>query len=397
VTEEKDYVVVTVSGQDRPGITASFTNIIVAHNVEIVDIDQATLHDFLALSFLLDLTGSSRTKDSVLKDMLFEANRLEMRLNFQLRSEKDIPHKKDKKLFVLTVFGGTPVLAAVADILGEHKANIQKISNLSVHSAECIELTIDTRKVASLSGLKENLMAKSAELDIDLAFQSMKAYRKSKRLVVFDMDRTLIDTEVIDEMARAAGAFDEVSRVTEKAMRGDLDFEDSLRQRVAFLKGLDMKDLEKIRDGLTLSEGARELVDTLKRLGYRMGVVSGGFDIFANHLKDELGLDFAFANTLDMKNGKLTGKLTGDVVEDASKAKVVHRVAKEMSIMLDQTVAIGDGANDRLMLGQAGLGIAYNAHQALKRSASVNLGHKRLTNILYILGITEEDMQTSSG
>ncbi|MCZ6766954.1 MAG: phosphoserine phosphatase SerB [bacterium] len=394
--EEKDYVIVTVSGQDRPGITAAFTNIIVAHNVEIVDIDQATLHDFLALSFLLDLTGSSRTKDSVLKDMLFEANRLEMRLNFQMRSEKEIPHKKDKKLFVLTVFGGTPVLAAVADLLGEHRANIEKISNLSLQSAECIELTIDTRNVTSLSGLKERLMTKSAELDIDLAFQSIEAYRKSKRLVVFDMDRTLIDTEVIDEMARAAGAYDEVSRVTEKAMRGDLDFEDSLRQRVAFLKGLKMSDVETIRDGLALSEGARELVDTLRRLGYRIGVVSGGFDVFADHLKETLGLDFAFANTLEVKNGVLTGRLSGDVIEDASKAKLVNRMAREMSILLDQTVAIGDGANDRLMLGQAGLGIAYNAHQALKRSASVTLGHKRLMNILYILGITEEDMQATS-
>lgn len=392
MNEEKNYVVVTVSGRDRPGITAAFTRIIADHNVEIVDIDQATLHDFLGLSFLLDMTSSSRTKDSVLKDLLFEANHLEMRLNFQLRSEKELPYKKDKRLFVLTFFGGTPALATIADILGEEKANIEKISNLSLQTAHCIELTIDTRKVPSLSKLKERLMAKSHEMDIDLALQKMEAYRKSKRLVCFDMDRTLIEIEVIDEMARAAGAYDEVSRVTEKAMRGDLDFEDSLRQRVAFLKGLRIDQIERIRDGMKISEGARELIATLKLLGYRLGVVSGGFLFFADYLKEELGLDFAYANQLEVKDSILTGRLTGEIIDDAYKAKLVNRVARDMRILLDQTVAIGDGANDQLMLGQAGLGIAYNAHTGLQHAASMNLGHTRLMNILYILGITEGDV-----
>lgn len=393
---EKDYVVVTVSGHDRPGITAAFTKIIVDHNVAIVDIDQATLHDFLALSFLLDLSGSSRAKDSVLKDMLFEASRLEMRLNFQLRSEKDLPDKLHKRLFVLTFFGGTRALSAISDVLGEERANIEKISNLSLHTAHCIELFIDTRNVPSLSRLKERLMSTSHEMDIDLALQKMEAYRKNKRLVFFDMDRTLIDMEVIDELARRAGAYDEVSRVTEKAMRGDLDFEDSLRQRVAFLKGLRLDDLDDVCRNLKLSEGATELVSTLRRLGYKLGVVSGGFSVFTEHLKTLLNLDFAYANHLETRGPALTGRLKGDVIDDAYKAKLIHRVAKEMNVMLDQTVAIGDGANDRLMLGQAGLGIAYNAHRGLERSASMNLGRTRLTNILYILGITEEDFAAST-
>ncbi len=392
MSDEKNYVVVTVSGRDRPGITAALTRIVVDHGVEIVDIDQAALHDFLGLSFLLDLSGTSRTKDSVLKDLLFEANRQQMTLNFQLLSEKELPKKRDLNLFVLTFFGGTSVLAEVASILGKENANIQKISNLTIDSARCIELVIDARRVQDMARLKQELMQRTYELHIDLAVQKMESYRKSKRLVFFDMDRTLIDMEVIDEMARAAGVHDEVSRVTEKAMRGDIDFEDSLRQRTALMKGLKLDQLKEIRDGMRISEGARDLIATLKRLGYKMGVVSGGFTFFADHLRDQLGLDFAFANELDMKADALTGRLRGEIIDDAQKAKLVNRVSREMGVLLDQTVAVGDGANDRLMLGQAGLGIAYNAHPGLERSASASLGRSRLMNILYILGVNESDI-----
>lgn len=395
MNDEKNYVVVTVSGRDRPGITAAFSRILVDHGVEIVDIDQAALHDFLGLSFLLDMSGAA-ARDTVIKDLLFEANHLRMRLNFQLLSERELPDRDRRRLFVLTFFGGTPVLAEVARVLGEHKANIRKIANLSATSADCIELVVDMARVPGMSALKSELMQRSHDMNIDLALQKMEAYRKSKRIVFFDMDRTLIDTEVIDEMARAAGVFEEVSRVTEKAMRGDLDFEDSLRQRVALMKGLDVSALEKIRDGLSPSEGAVELIATLKSLGYRIGVLSGGFDFFTRHLEKKLGLDFAHANTLQVKNGSLTGRVEGDVIDDAAKAKLVNRVAREMGVQLDQTVAIGDGANDRLMLGQAGLGIAYNAHRGLERTASMNLGHSRLSNILYILGIGEKDIQKAT-
>jgi phosphoserine phosphatase len=396
VSDEKDYVVVTVSGRDGPGITAAFARIIVDHGVEIVDIDQAAIHDFLGLSFLLDLSGTSRAKDSVLKDLLFEANHRDMRLNFQLLSKRELPNKQKANLFVLTFFGDTSVLAEIAAILGEEKANIQKISNLTANSAHCIELVIDIKGVSSPSEFKQRLMQCSHELKIDLALQKMEAYRKSKRIVFFDMEQTLIDMEVIDEMARAAGVYDEVARVTEKTMRGDIDFEDSLRQRTAFMKGLKIDSLSKIRDSMQISTGARELIATLKRLGYKLGVVSGGFAFFTDHLKEQLGLDFAFANQLETKAGELTGRLKGEIIDDASKAKLLGRVSKEMGILLDQTVAIGDGANDRLMLGQAGLGIAYNAHKGLERTASMNLGRTRLMNILYILGINEDDISSAT-
>jgi phosphoserine phosphatase len=393
--EENGYVIVTVSGRDRPGITASLTRVIVDHGVEIVDIDQAVLHNFLGLSFLLDMTDRSTPHDSVLKDLLFEAHRLQMTLSFQPFSEKEIPQKRDRNLFVLTFFGGTGVMAEMAAILSEQNANIQKISNLSNDAAHCIELVIDARR-ANLSRLKERLMQRSHELDIDLALQKMEAYRKSKRIVFFDMDRTLIEVEVIDEMARLAGVHDEIARVTEKAMRGDIDFEDSLRQRVALMKGLRLGQLAAVRGAIGISAGARELITTLKRLGYIVGVVSGGFTYFADHLRGELGLDFAFANTLEIRGDALTGRLEGEIIDDAMKAKLLNRVSKESGVLLDQTVAIGDGANDRLMLGQAGLGIAYNAHAGLRRSANMGLGRTRLMNILYILGINEDDISAAT-
>ena len=390
--EKRDYVMVTVSGQDQPGITAAFSKILVDNNVEIVDIEQASLQDFLGLSFLLDMSGAKQSKDGVLKDLLFEANLLHLTLNFSIFSEKEVKARNNKNLFVLTYFGDTRALAEISAILGEEKANIEMITNLTRDCASCVELTINVNGVQSLSRLKERVIAKSHELNIDLALQKVEAYRKNKRLVFFDMDSTLIDMEIIDEMARRAGVFKEVSRITEKARRGDLDFEDALIQRVALLKGLKVKELEKIRDEMRLSEGAEDLVMTLKRLGYKLGLVSGGFNYFADFLKEKLGLDFAFANQLEIKNSTLTGRVLGGIVDNTQKAKIINMVASEEGILLDQTVAIGDGANDILMLGQAGLGIAYNAKQKLERVANMSVGRARLKNILYILGITEEEM-----
>jgi phosphoserine phosphatase len=390
--EKKDYVMVTVSGPDRPGITAAFTKILAENQVEIVDIEQASLQDFLGLSFLLDMSGAKQSKDSVLKDLLFEASQLSLALSFRLFSEKEVKARNSKNLFVLTYFGDTRTLAEISNILGEERANIELISNLTQHCASCVELTIDVNGVPSLNRLKERLIAKSDELNIDLALQKMEAYRKNKRLVFFDMDSTLIDMEIIDEMARRAGVFKEVSRITEKAKRGDLDFEEALAQRVALLKGLKVEELEKIRNEMKLSEGAEDLVMTLKQLGFKQGVVSGGFNYFTDYLKEKLGLDFAFSNQLEIKNGALTGRVLGNIVDGPYKAKIVNMVSSEEGILLDQTVAIGDGANDVLMLGQAGLGIAYNAKWKLERVANMSVGRARLRNILYILGITEEEM-----
>jgi len=387
---------VTVSGPDQPGITAAFSKILVDNLVEIVDIEQASLQDFLGLSFLLDMSGAKQSKDGVLKDLLFEASRLHLTLNFRLFSEKEMKARNNKNLFVLTYFGDTRALAEISNILAEESANIEMIANLTRHCASCVELTINVNGVENLGRLKSKVIAKSHELNIDLALQKMEAYRKNKRLVFFDMDSTLVDMEIIDEMAQRAGVLKEVSRITEKAMRGDIDFEESLTQRVALLKGLRVEELEKIRNDMKLSEGAKDLVDTLKGLGFKLGLVSGGFDYFSDFLREKLGLDFSYANQLEIKSGVLTGKVLGKIIDNTYKAKIVNMVSTEEGVLLDQTVAIGDGANDVLMLGQAGLGIAYNAKERLERAANMSLGRARLKNILYILGISDEEMGSSS-
>jgi phosphoserine phosphatase len=390
--EPKNLLMVTVSGQDRPGITAIFSRVLMEHNVEVVDIEQASLQNLLGLYFLLDLSDAGASKDSVIKDLLFEASQLNLTLNFRLFSPGEVQAVNQRNLYILTHFGGTRALAELSKILGEENANIEMISSLTHHGARSVEMTINVNGTISLSRLKQRIMVKSRELGIDLALQKLEAYRKNKRLIFFDMDSTLVDMEVIDEMAKRAGVLREVARITEKAMRGDFDFEESLIQRVALLKGVKESELAEIRENMQLSAGVEELVATLKWLGYKLGVVTGGFDFFAGYLKEKLGLDFAYANSLEIKNGILTGRVTGKVIDAAQKARIVSQTACDMGIPLDQIVVVGDGANDALMLGQAGLGIAYNAKKRLERVANVSLARSRLTNILHLLGITEEDI-----
>jgi phosphoserine phosphatase len=235
-------------------------------------------------------------------------------------------------------------------------------------------------------------MFKSRELKIDLALQKMDAYRKNKRLIFFDMDSTLIDMEIIDELARKAGVYREVTRITHKAMAGDFDFSESLVQRVALLKGLPIDALTEIRDEMRLSEGVEDLATTLKWLGFKIAIVTGGFDFFSDYLRENLGFDMAYANRLDIKNGMLTGRVLGDIVDPVEKARIVNQVACDLGIPLSQSVVVGDGANDALMLGQAGLGIAYNAKRVLERVANASLGKTHFAHIFHLLGITEEDI-----
>jgi phosphoserine phosphatase len=394
--EDKKLLMVTISGPDRPGITASLSQVLMKHDVEIVDIEQASLQKLLGLYFLLDLGDASESKDSVIKDLLFEASQLNLNLNFKLFSRSEVEAISQRNLYVLSHFGGTKALAELSKILGEEDANIETIASLNHHGARSVEMVINVDRAVSLSRLKQRLMVKSRELNIDLALQKMEAYRKNKRLIFFDMDSTLVDMEIIDEMAKRAGVHREVARITEKAMRGDFDFEESLIQRVALLKGLTIEELSEIRESLRLSEGVEELVATLKWLGYKIGVVTGGFDFFSDHLKEKLDFDFAYANLLEIKKGALTGRVVGNVIDAAEKARIVNQTACDNGIILDQTVVVGDGANDALMLGQAGLGIAYNAKKGLDRVANVSLGRARLTHIFHLLGITEEDISEAT-
>jgi len=394
--EEKSLLIVTVSGPDRPGITARFTHVLWEHRVEVIDMEQASLQDLLGLYFLLDLSTTQGSKDSVIKDLLFEASRLDLVLHFRLFSELEMSGQNEKNLFVLTHFGGTQAISEFSNILSEENVNIETISTLSHHGARSMEMVLDAKAASSLSRLKHRLMTKSRELGVDLAVQKMEAYRKNKRMIFFDMDSTLIDAEIIDEMARKKGVHREVSRITEKAMRGDIDFEEALAQRLALLKGLSEKEIALIRDSATLSQGADELIRTLKYLGYRVGIVTGGFDYFADHFRETLRLDFSFANQLEIKEGFLTGKLVGDIVDAAGKARIVNQVSCETGIPLDQVVVVGDGANDAIMIGQAGLGIAYNSKVRLDKVANGSLGKSRLNHLYHLLGITDADISEAA-
>jgi phosphoserine phosphatase len=391
--EGNNLLMVNVSGQDRPGITATLVRVLMEHNVEVVDIEQASLQNLLGLYLLLDLSKASDSKDSVIKDLLFEASKLNLTLNFRFFSPNEVLALNQRNLYVLTHFGGTHALAELSRILGEEKVNIEMISSLAHHDALSVEMILNVNNASSLGRLKQQIMVKSHELNIDLALQKMEAYRKNKRLIFFDMDSTLVDMEITDEMAGRAGVYREVSRITEKAMRGDFDFEESLIQRVALIKGLAVSELTEIRNNMRLSQGVEELTTTLRWLGYKLGVITGGFDFFSDYLKEKLSLDFAFANKLEIKNGVLTGRIVGPIIDAAQKARIVNQTSCDQGILLDQTVVVGDGANDALMLGQAGLGIAYNAKKGVDRAANVSLGRSRLKNILYLLGVTEEDIK----
>jgi phosphoserine phosphatase len=393
MNEDKNFLMVVISGHDRPGITATFSRILYEHNIEVVDIEQASLQNLLGLYLLLDMTQAKSATDSVIKDLLFEASQLKVTLNFRFFSPGEMHVLNQKSLYVLTYFGGIRALAELSQILGEEGVNIEAISSLSHQGLRSVEMILNVNGSAGLGKLKQRVMVKSREIGIDLALQKMEAYRKNKRIVFFDMDSTLVDLEIIDEMARSAGVYREVARITEKAMRGDFDFEESLRQRVAMLKGLSVDKLTEIRDGMKVSQGVNELVTTLKRLGYKLGLITGGFDFFSDYLKTKFAFDFAFANSLEIKDGILTGRVLGRAVDAAEKARIVNQTSLEQGVLLDQVVVVGDGANDALMLGQAGLGIAYNAHKNLDLVANGSLGKSRLMDILYFLGITEEDVK----
>lgn len=390
---KETLLIVNSFGPDRPGIVAAFLKVLLEYEIEIVDIELVSLQNTLGMHLLLRLKETGKFQERVIKDLLFEGSKHNLTLTYQLISEDKLHTVSSRKFMILTHFGDTRSVAELSNLMGEENVNIEFISSHSHHAAHSFEMTINIAEHSNVDRLKNRLMIKSRELNIDLAIQSMAAYRKNKRMICFDMDSTLVNMEGIDEMARKAGVHREVARITEKAMRGDFDFEEALRQRVAMLKGLALDDVMDIRNHMMLSEGAEELLSTLKWLGFKLGIVSGGFDIFADYLKDRFNLDFAFANQLDMKNGVLTGKLNGEIVDAARKARILNQVACDLVIPLDQVVAIGDGANDALMLSQAGLGIAYNAKKGLDRVANVALSEANFNHIFHLLGIAEEDVQ----
>jgi phosphoserine phosphatase len=385
------HVIVTVSGPDRPGITATLTGILDQMSSQLLDIEQVVVQGHLSLGMLVGL----REDPGVLKELLFAARELGVSLEFKPVDKLAPPRAKEQR-YVVTALGpslGARELHALSKTLAEHDGNIAKISRLSMGALRSVEFQVDLPHGRDPAPLQEALLRLAMRSSFDVALQREGLFRRSKRLVVMDMDSTLIPIEVIDELARAHGVVEQVAAVTERAMAGEIDYDDALRARLALLKGMDVSVLERLAADLPLTEGAERLIRVLKRLGYRTAVISGGFSIAADSLKARLGIDYAYSNTLEVKGGKLTGSVVGPIVNGKRKAELLETIAQAEGVLLDQVIAVGDGANDLPMLEKAGLGIAFRAKQKLREAADTSISTGGLDSILYLLGISAQELE----
>ncbi len=388
----KEYILVTVSGADQTGITGKLMSIVAKSGAVLADMGQAVTHGLLSLSFLLEI-DSDREDYPVIKDLLFETKKMGLALDFNiLDSRKSDTRMVDtSERFILhcvaSEFLTSNFVKDVAQILAEFGINIHRIDNVSPMHFKSLELTTTVPASVDLNIVKKELLKISNTHQMDLVFLKDNVFRRNKRLIVFDMDSTLIQAEVIDELAAVYGVGEKIKAITSLAMNGKLDFDQALKERVAMLEGLDEKTMRKILDNLPMTNGAEEFIKTVKSLGYKTALISGGFSYFANAFKEKLGLDYAFANELEIIDGKLTGKIQGTIINANQKAIILKLLAQQMGIHLEQVVAIGDGANDLPMLAAAGLGIAYHAKEVVKERARHHMGHGPMTTILYFLGI----------
>ncbi|MEX0373939.1 phosphoserine phosphatase SerB [Spiribacter pallidus] len=400
----REILLINISGSDRPGITAVLMGILAEYGVRVLDISQAMVHENLALGILIKLPEGSQSA-SVLKDFLFEAHQLDLRVRFQPVPSDEYQQwvtGQRQPAYVLTLLGRRVTAAQIARIAAvttDHGLNIEDIVRLSARSPlhedlnagrACLELSL-RGEPDDPDAMKAQFLSISQEMDIDISFQQDNFYRRNRRLVVFDMDSTLIHEEVIDELAREAGVGEAVAEITAAAMRGEIDFRESLTRRVALLEGLDTAVLSRVAQRLTLTEGADRLLKTLKLLGYRTAVISGGFDFFGEHLQTLLPLDVVHANRLEIVDGRLTGQVREPVIDGERKAELVRSLADEMGIDLAQVIAVGDGANDLPMLGIAGLGIAFHAKPLVQRSARQAISTIGLDGVLYLMGMNDAE------
>lgn len=384
---ESQTVLVRVSGPDKPGITAALMGILDTAEAAIFDIEQFVVRGRLTLDLLVGLGDSPGT----LKELLFLGWEHGVHVEFDVVEEPPPPVDRDR--FAVTILSHDVTAGdtrAVTEAIAEAGGNIHRILRLSRYPVLSYEMTVEIEDPTSL---RTSLIEIAAVRDIDIALQQESLERRAKRLVVLDVDSTLIQDEMIELLAREAGTEAEVAEITERAMNGDLDFEEALRERVARFAGLEVGALDRVKKEIHLTPGARTFVRTLKRLGYRIGVVSGGFAFITEMLKDELGLDHAFANELEVADGRLTGRLIGPIVDRHAKGELLRNMADFEDIPLEQTVAVGDGANDVDMLSAAGLGIAFNARPVVERTADTSLSVPYLDAILFILGIRREDVE----
>jgi phosphoserine phosphatase len=392
-----------ITGHDKPGVTHSLTSILAGSGARILDIGQAVIHDALALGILVELTDAMKSS-TVLTELLLKAHELGVQIRFSAITGDEyqswVAHQ-GKRRFLVSVLGPTisaAHLAAVSGIVAKAGLNIDRIDRLSGRTPlapggptrVCIELAA-SGELAEEDEIRGDLMLLTREYDIDIAFQHDTVYRRNRRLVAFDMDSTLIQTEVIDELASLAGAGEEVAKITEAAMRGELDFKASFRRRMALLKGLSEPSLQQVIDRLPLMDGAERLIGTLRRLGYKTAILSGGFTFVGRELQRRLGIDYLFANELEIREGTVTGEVCSEIVDGARKAELLQQIASLENLSMEQVIAVGDGANDLPMLRIAGLGIAFRAKPLVRQSARQSISTLGLDGILYLLGVRDRE------
>ncbi len=399
-----ELILVSISGEDKPGVTAALTEILANHNASILDIGQADIHSMLSLGILFQATDGN--SGDVMKELLFKSYELNVRVKFRPISETEYTHwvsLQGKNRYIITLLSrklSAKQISAVTQVVSEQGLNIDDINRLTGRIP--LDESIRTPKASvefSLRGTPSNrdemqkrFMNLSSELEMDISFQEETMFRRTRRLICFDMDSTLIETEVIDELAERNGVGKQVKAITESAMRGEIDFTESFRQRVSLLKGLDISVMQEIAENLPITEGADRLMKVLKKIGFKIAILSGGFTYFGNFLKQKYGIDYVYANELEIEGGKLTGNYLGDVVDGKRKAELLRLIAQVENVDIRQTVAVGDGANDLPMISIAGLGIAFHAKPKVKANAKQSISTTGLDGILYFLGYKDSHL-----
>ncbi len=400
----REIVLINITGEDRPGLTAAITGVLAQGGVNILDIGQAVIHDALSFGLLVEIPDTEAGA-AVRQNVQATVDRLGQQVRFTDVSEADYQHWVDGQgkarhiVTLLTRKVTAEQLQTVSAITAKYGLNIDRIDRLSGRmpldmptekSKGCIEFSVRGEPVDPQQ-MQAEFLHVAQELNVDIAFQQDSLFRRNRRLAVFDMDSTLIEAEVIDELAKAHGVGERVSEITERAMRGELDFRASFKERLALLKGLDVKVLDEIGASLRLTEGAETLFAELKRLGYKTAILSGGFTYFARQLQAKLGIDYIFANELEVVDGKCTGNAIEPIVDAQRKADLLRELASKEGLSLEQTIAVGDGANDLPMLAIAGLGVAFRAKPLVKQSAKQAISTLGLDGVLYLLGFRDRE------
>lgn len=403
-TKELELILLNISGNDKPGVTATLTEILAGYDATILDIGQADIHHQLALGILIKT--SSDVSGDLMKDILFKAYELGVKVRFSPIAEKDYEewvNKQGKDRWIITILGRritAGVIAEVSRAVAAEGLNIDGIKRLTGRmplrgedplGKSCVQVSV-RGFLKDQTAMQKQFMKIANEQEADISLQEDSMYRRSRRLVCFDMDSTLIRTEVIDELADRAGVGEEVRRITESAMRGEIDFCESFKRRVALLKGLDESVMRDIAENLPITEGVDRMMAALKRTGYKTAILSGGFTYFGNYLKQRFGFDYVYANELEIVDGKLTGRYLGEIVDGRRKAELLKLLAQVENVNIQQTIAVGDGANDLPMLATAGLGIAFHAKPKVKATAEQSLSTIGLDGILYFIGFKDNQI-----